>query len=184
MRIPRIWAVVVGAVVALAPVGCDNADLTRQLRPEPAVEAEHRAQGLQKLRSGRAAAAAAPSKATRVFGPNGGVLEHDGHRLVVPAGAVSSPTQFSLTSVTDGFVEVDLRALNGKRDVGEEGFAVPVVLQLSYRDAQLPADPAQIAIVWVREDGTMEPLPSRVDLAAQTVTADLDHFSRYAAATN
>lgn len=119
---------------------------------------------------------------------DGGSLELGGHRLTVPAGAVTHPTRFSLKLVENGFIEVDLRAAQvsaaGKQvDVGKRGFATAVTLQLSYELAERVNDPASLFIAWVKPDGSLQPLSSSYDPDTRTVTAPLDHFSRYGLAT-
>lgn len=120
---------------------------------------------------------------SRLLDGSGGTLALAGHSLHVPAGAVRVPTLFVLVVLPDGKVEVELQALVsgllGTVDVGAEGFARPVSLSLSFAGAKDVADPAELTILHLREDGLAEPLESRVDPATRTVTASLEHFSRY-----
>lgn len=127
--------------------------------------------------------------ASQVIGSEGGTLRRAGHVLTVPAGAVSEPTSFTLRLVKNGYVEVELRATvqrdGGKTtDVGEKGFARPVMLQLNYALATEPVDPSRLLLVWVKSDGTLVALPSTVDVSGKKVSAELEHFSRYAIAGN
>lgn len=122
-----------------------------------------------------------------LLGSDGGVLSLLNHVLSVPAGAVSEPTLFSMTVIQNGYVEVELtatpksllRKLFFWRKVEEVNFAVPVELSLSYVRATNVTDPTRLKIMRVKPDGNHEILPSVVDLANKTVTAKLDHFSRY-----
>lgn len=128
-------------------------------------------------------------RVSEVIGLEGGTLRLAGHTLAVPAGAVSAPTLFSMAQLPGGLVEVEMLALRSTLagtllDVGEQGFAVPVTLTLTYAWADDVPDPARLLIVWRKPDGTLEPLPSRVDPETRTVTAELEHFSRYCLATN
>lgn len=122
-----------------------------------------------------------------LIGPVGGVLEVADHDLVVPAGAVPHPTTFSM-EVLDGWtIGVELLATDPETgdDVGEKGFTRPVQLALSYANADIRrVDVDRLVIVRIHEDGTREPLPSRVDKESRQVVADLDHFSKYVLCTN
>lgn len=120
---------------------------------------------------------------SRLVDASGGSLRLAGHALTVPAGAVEAPTVFVLEVLPTGRVEVELRALVsspfGTEDVGERGFDRPVSLTLSYAWARGVEDPGDLQILHLRDDGIAEPLATRVDPVGRTVTADLEHFSRY-----
>ena len=122
-----------------------------------------------------------------LLGSEGGVLALLNHVLTVPAGAVDEPTLFSMTVIQNGYVEVELTAVPKSllrrlffwRKIEEVNFAVPVELSLSYANATNVTDPSRLKIMRVKSDGNHEILPSTVDRENKTVTADLDHFSRY-----
>jgi hypothetical protein len=137
----------------------------------------------------RAASAGEAWTASRRIGPAGGVFALGAHELVVPAGAVSGPTVFQVQVKRTGSIQVDLEAtadVPGARQngVGAAGFARPLTLRLSYRGVADSVDPATLAVVWVREDGALVPLPGTVDRRQQRVEARVDHFSGYALASN
>lgn len=121
---------------------------------------------------------------------NGGSITLLGHTLTVPAGAVSKPTLFTLTVLPTGYVEVNLTAtlssvLGLVLNVGEDGFDKPVPVTLSYARATNVKDPSKLTIVHLKGllgYRQIEAVPSRVDTAGKTVTADLEHFSRYSIA--
>lgn len=122
-----------------------------------------------------------------IIGTGGGQISLLGHSLQVPAGAVAVPTIFTMTVLTNGYVEVDLTAvvssLLGSVDVGEKGFNKPVTLTLTYARSPDTLDPSKLLIVYV--DGKkLEPLASTVNRATKTVSAQLSHFSKYAMATD
>jgi hypothetical protein len=127
-----------------------------------------------------------------LLGSDGGILTLLGHILDVPAGAVSEPTIFSMTVIQNGYDEVELTAtpkslLNSLffwRKVEEVQFNVPVELSLSYAKATNVTDPSRLKIMRVNPDGRHEILPSVVDTVNMTVTAELDHFSRYCMIAN
>lgn len=124
--------------------------------------------------------------ASAVIGVEGGSLSLAGHTLVVPTGAVSQPTLFTMAPLANGLIEVDLGAVrttgHGELvDVGEEGFPPGrrVRLTLSYAGATGVDDPRRLLVVHRRDDGVLVPLDSRVDEASRTVAVELEHFSRY-----
>lgn len=130
-----------------------------------------------------------PLLAAAVIGPEGGTLRLGSHRLVVPQRAVSAPTRFRMRRMDDGWVKVELEATSvghgsSPNDVGRRGFAMPVVLSLSYGDAATEQDPERLLVVWVKRDGTLERMPSVADPESRYVNASLGHFSAYALATD
>lgn len=126
-----------------------------------------------------------PVKVSQLVNVDGGSLELLGHELTVPAGAVLQPTLFTLTVLPSGHVEVYLTALStnllgGILNVGKKGFAEPVEVTLTYKRSTNVTDPSTLIIL--REKGLFgqpQPMPSTVDQVNETVTAELDHFSRY-----
>ena len=121
-----------------------------------------------------------------LIGFGGGSISLLGHTLTVPAGAVSKPTLFTLTVLPTGYVEVDLlgtiNTLLGVLDVGSKGFAKPVPVTLSYARGTNVVDPTRIKVLRIKSligYGNYEVMPSTVDTSTKTVTAPLDHFSRY-----
>jgi len=129
---------------------------------------------------------------TDLISLNGGSITLLGHTLAVPAGAVTSPTLFTMLLGLNGYIEVNLEALSpsllgGLLNIGGHGFRRPVRVTLSYANAADVVDPSRLVIVhlpglWGYE--TAEPVPTTVDPVRKTVTAELDHFSRYAIASN
>ena len=122
---------------------------------------------------------------SRILGLLGGTLNVANHSISVPFGAVTLPTLFTLRHVNNGYVEVDASAtitdLLGKiLDIGALGFRKPVRMTLSYARATNVSDPSRLKIVRLKPDGQHEIMPSTVNLSKKTVSAPLDHFSRYA----
>lgn len=124
----------------------------------------------------------------RLIGPEGGLIRLGGHLLEVPAGAVDRPALFSMLVLPTGYVEVELLALapllSRVLDIGSDGFEEPVSLTLSYARATNVRDPDDLFVLRLNPFGRHEPLPSRVDKRRRTVTAELEHFSRYCLASN
>jgi hypothetical protein len=120
-----------------------------------------------------------------VIGAEGGELSLGKQRLIVPAGAVDAPTTFRMKK-GDSRLKVTLTATRSTtNDVGSAGFAKPLTLVFGYGNAaSLPGDPADISVVWIKEDGTFEPQPTVVDTEAKTVSGEIEHFSDYAMASN
>lgn len=119
----------------------------------------------------------------KVIGLDGGLLSLGNHSLLVPAGAVTQPTTFSMELLKSEYVMVDLTATRRGVDVGEEGFDKPVTVTLSYEGLRIK-DPSKLFILRMNENGEHEKLPSVVDTRKRTVSAALDHFSKYAMASN
>lgn len=127
---------------------------------------------------------------SELIGSAGGSLSLGGHSIDVPAGAVDELTLFTMTLLTNGYVEVELSAavdglLGGLPDVGAEGFGEETVaLTMTYDWATNVDDPDDLLVLRMNDDGTVEPLPVLLDRDARTVTAQLEHFSRYCMASN
>lgn len=171
--------------VSLVLAGCEGGELPGS----PSVPA-FSAAGLSAVHKVPEKATAAIPGGTSgvIIGPDGGAIELAGHRLVVPAKAVTRPTRFSMRLLDNGYVEVDLQAAQSsatgvETDVGKRGFARPVILSLSYSQAEVPGDLSRVVVAWVKPDGSLQPLKSTHDALKQSITAELDHFSGYVLAT-
>lgn len=185
MRRPRTrTSFVVALATAMVLQGCEpSAPREHPSAPQMSFAARD---GLHKVASRESRA---EGESTAVIGRKGGVLTLGGHRLVVPEGAVDGPTRFRMSLVADGHVEVDLEASTpgareGANDVGARGFARPVTLELSYREAAEGVDPSRLIVVWVRPDGSLEPQQSFHQPTRSSIGAPLKHFSPYALASN
>lgn len=169
----------------LGVAGCENTQGTLEPTVQMNAASAKAATAHERVR-GTVPAQVTVLTVTKRIGSEGGVLEHAGHRLTVPAGALSETALFRMRLDRSGYVQVDLTAMGtgNRQDVnlGKLGFAKPVILQLSYSYASGVTDPSRLGVVWVKSDGTTEWLPSQVDLEAGTVEAHLDHFSQYALA--
>lgn len=122
---------------------------------------------------------ATTESATAVIGPRGGAVGVAGSALVVPPGAVRTPTAFTFVVPASPVVQVEVRA------DGEEHyrFARPVVMSVSYArcdDAVLPA--TQLGAWWI--DGTTRErlgvMAGIDDRRHRRVTFITDHLSGYA----
>jgi hypothetical protein len=120
----------------------------------------------------------------QVVGAAGGELVVGGHSLVIPAGAVDSDTEFTMTVVSDPYIHVSLHAVRVSDSTEVTTFAVNLTLNLSYADAEIedPNDLLNAYLIHGTVEGELEPLPSSVDFDLQVVSSPLSHFSDYAMA--
>lgn len=132
--------------------------------------------------------AGTPTEASAWFDRRGGWLSAGEHALYVSPDAVAQSTLFAMALATDGYVRVELTATapdaaGGTRDVGEAGFDRPVFLVMGYSLATNVRQRDRLGVVHVREDGTLEEVPSMALRSNERVLAQLDHFSSYALVT-
>ena len=108
-------------LLGLTLAGCERSEL-----PGAALDTQFSAQrGAAHAEVPARGGAAGAESAARMIGPAGGSVELAGHRLVVPAGAVSHPTRFTLRLVDAGFVEVDLKAARASGSAGARRRSAP-----------------------------------------------------------
>jgi hypothetical protein len=109
-----------------------------------------------------------------VIGPAGGCLRLGHHSLNIPAGAVNRDVLFTMASASLTGVAVDCGP-------SPFSFRVPVELRLSYAGTQYETSDSQgsLEIFYMANGRTCIPMPSHVDQNGKSVTAQLDHFSRY-----
>ena len=123
----------------------------------------------------------------QLIGFGGGSISVLGHTLIVPPGAVTKPTLFTMVVLPTGKVEVDLLAtvntLLGVLDVGSTGFAKPIPVTLTFsRSTNVGTHGAQIKVLRIKSllgYGNYEVMPTTVDTTNKKATTALDHFSRY-----
>lgn len=107
-------------------------------------------------------------------GPEGGTVTCGRHKFTVPAGALDEPTEFTMSIASLNAVGVDCGP--------SMTFSTPVMLTLSYARTEYDqerGDIPELAIFYMAPDGTAEMLESIVNPGLLTVTARVDHFSRY-----
>jgi hypothetical protein len=123
----------------------------------------------------------------QLIGFGGGSISVLGHTLVVPAGAVTQPTLFTMIVLPTGKVEVDLLAtvgtLFGVLDVGGKGFAKPIPVTLTYsRSTNVGSHGSELKVLRINSllgYGNYEVMPTTVDTSTKKASTALDHFSRY-----
>lgn len=122
------------------------------------------------------------------IGSEGGTIKTAAYTLVVPRGAVRENTKFEVEPENNGAYIVNLHAyekgLLGLVDVGGKGFRKPVLLTISYEKAKGVLDERKLTIIYLSSESSTEVQPSTVDRRDKEVTAQLQHFSKYAMAQN
>lgn len=112
---------------------------------------------------------------TAIIGPEGGTLFHAAHRLVVPPGALSEPTELSFSMPVSDTLMFEF---------GPDGisFNLPVQVFLSFDHAfNSHLDETLYKIVFLNTTtGGWQAVPTTVDTEANEVTGGTLHFSRYA----
>jgi hypothetical protein len=122
------------------------------------------------LPQGPSFAVSAGGVASQVIGPEGGVIELGGSRLVFPAGALSQPTEIGMRADAK-YQGVRLSPHGLQFPAGAE----PV---LELRAAGLAADRTALTVVYVDDaNQILEVLPT--ERHGNTVSAHLAHFSGY-----
>ena len=116
-----------------------------------------------------------PVKGSKQIGSAGGTIRVGEYSLVVPSGALAKNYHITMEQVKD--------SVNSVR-FGPEGlkFSKPARLTMSYDNCILKNNKPR-RIVYVNEAlKVLETPVSRDDQKREEVTADIDHFSRYAVA--
>jgi hypothetical protein len=111
----------------------------------------------------------------------GGTLELDGHKVVIPAQAVLTPTTFTLTVPAGKYVKIDVTA-NGAEHFQ---FEKPVSMTISYaRCTRANIDKIEkhnLDIFYVdANDAILENMGGDQNTTDKTVTTSTDHLSAYA----
>jgi hypothetical protein len=109
-----------------------------------------------------------------VIGREGGTLRLGPHMLEVPAGAVDADVTFTLTYASMSGIAVDCGPSPFR-------FNIPVTLTLSYMGTQYAntASANSLGVFYMSTTGGLELEPSTVDVQHNSITAKVDHFSRY-----
>jgi len=109
--------------------------------------------------------------ATDTIGPEGGVVEVDGVKLVIPPGALSEPTELSVKQRTDG-APGEYEAFSPVFEFGPDGlvFAVPAEVEFAFE-----GDAARAKVFWSTSTGGYESLGGTV--SGSRISAEVTHFS-------
>jgi hypothetical protein len=128
------------------------------------------------------------ARVTAWIDSDGGTIKTAAYTLVVPRGAVRKNTQFVIEPENNGKYTVNLEAYEKRLlrlvSVGEDGFDKPVQLTISFDKASGVTNERKIAIIYIQSGTRVELQNSSVDTRKNTVTSQLDHFSKYAMVQN
>ena len=119
-----------------------------------------------------------PDSATAVIGPRGGFVGVDGSAILVPAGAVRTPTTFTFVVPASPVVRVEIHT----PDAEHYQFARPVAVSISYARCGDSLPTAPLGAWWI-DSATLSQLGVMAgidDRAHQRVTFVTDHLSGYA----
>lgn len=117
-----------------------------------------------------------PDEGSKYIGPNGGTLKVGEYTLVVPSGALDRTVRITMQQVRD--------TVNSVR-FGPEGlqFQKSAKLTMTYDNCRSIPGNRDHKVVYVDERlRVLETPASRDNARNEEVTADIDHFSRYAVA--
>ena len=177
MRLARFLSGVLPLLVLAAACGEAGGPFAGAERGAP-VEARKMDEGALRLTSVERVAAYKATKARPEnlwakawIGPNGGTLEYYGFRIVVPAGAVSKVTMFSISLPKEGTE----RALAefGPHNVA---FAQPITVELPY--VGTTAEGYGAGVLWYDESANVwTPVGGSLTADGQRVQTQMGHFS-------
>ena len=115
---------------------------------------------------------------SKIIGPRGGQLTVAGSTIEIPAGAVGTPTEFTLSVPASHFLEVDISAAGASH----YAFARPALITLGYARCQDPTlDQAELSAWWIDTE-TKELLQEMGGVRnhrAKAVSFPTDHLSGY-----
>jgi len=114
------------------------------------------------------------NRSSAIIGPNGGTIKFGPHSLVIPKGALQSPTWITADAV---------RGYHARVEFSPSGlqFSQPATVTLSYAQCTVPKGPVEI--VYMKSDTTVtEHEPSQDYRDQRWVSASIRHFSSYAVA--
>lgn len=164
-RIRLFSALAVASVLVAAACSSDSVTTEPSAAPSFAVGSWSPSLAICKTRN--------DSSVSKQIGWRGGSLSVNGHTLVIPRYALSSPVTITMSQQ---------KGVNSAVELQPEGlqFAIPATLTLDYSDCTIKQSLA--SIVYLNPVGTYDELPSVDDKLNLNVTASLAHFSNYAVA--
>lgn len=120
----------------------------------------------------------AADSTTAVIGLAGGVLQLNGHKVVIPANAVLLPTEFRLVEPVSNYMEIQVRAAGH----AHYQFEHPVTMTVSYARCtrtNIQKDNLRIYHTDEATKAILADMAGTDDKTAKTVTTSTDHFSGY-----
>lgn len=123
------------------------------------------------------------SSSSAIVGPLGGSVEHNGHRMSIPLGALKGHHTFRITEPVSNYMKLSLTV------DGQEHFQFdePVSITISYsRCTRSNIDKESLRIFYVDEatDAILADMGGTDDKTAKTVTTSTDHLSGYTIGSN
>lgn len=182
----RLFKVLVSIAVLAAGISCsawDSAPTEVQPRhpqpPDAQVATDGLVSGLVSSATGLLSCQAQPYlRAEKIIGPAGGTLVIGEHRLVVPRGALEERVRITAERPSDEVVSVRLHPEGLEFDDDH-----PARLTLDYNHCGLVHNLIPKRIAYTTERLRIISLLKSVDnLLRRRVSAELEHFSRYAVA--
>jgi hypothetical protein len=183
-RLRSLIALGWGLIVMVAALSCASSDLPTG---EPAIQASHGASSnLQLLNpttgvlgTGLLACRVLPYASSQaIIGPQGGSIRVGKHLLVIPAGALTRPTLITAEEPSDPVASVRFSPEGLQFASGH-----PARLTLDYSNCPLGGLQILKRIAYTNEHLTiLDYLLSRDNLLTMRVSANVEHFSRYAVA--
>lgn len=118
--------------------------------------------------------------------PQGGKVAVGGHEMIVPAGAVPSPTWFLMSVVASDRIHVKLKAWRASDLSRVSQFPVNTPIELKLNVSKVTGiDLSTLVVVYLADetyDGIKEAVRSSINLETKVLTGYLTHFSSYAVA--
>lgn len=118
--------------------------------------------------------------ASKRIGPEGGSLTVAGTKLLVPAGAVPTETNFVLTIPASRYLELDIAA-DGQEHYE---FAKPVTIRVNYAHCRSETAEVEALSAWHVDPSHrfLENMYGLDDKSGRKLTFETDHLSKYAIA--
>lgn len=166
------------ALLLIAAVACDDSGSTLAPMPNNGPELAVGMDALAAADRFLACPAGDTRSVTRTLGPLGGVMELDGHRFMLPVGAVLLPTTFTLTVPASEYVQVEIHANGHDRFQ----FLVPATVTMSYdRCAQQDIDHQRLSVWYIGSltGRLLEFMGGTADAGSREITFTTDHLSGF-----
>lgn len=173
-RLSGLTAVPLALLMTLS-VGCGDADLTSSTAPSFSAQRSD-----QSSRSLASCPSASSHLASAIVGADGGVLSAGPAVVLIPPGAVRTPTRFTIQPLAGRNLRVRILA-NGHQRFG---FARPIAVMIGYGHCGRQEFPRH-ASVWHVDDASnalLERMPTVNDSRNETVGFLTTHLSTYAVA--
>jgi hypothetical protein len=183
-------ASVIAVVPLLVALGCDATDPTAPAVPPAAVTPNYDFT-MPWARTGSVTLIKSPVWSleftnSTVIGPNGGRVSLGFHELIVPKGAVTGPTKFTMTAKFGAFTIVDLTAVDQRTRQRVTQFPVELQLRMSYWLLPIPRNQLhRLVVVWLKDNsigGELVPVRTTYRPGDYYVVGWLTHFSQFAMA--